>query len=74
MLNKIGKSEHPCLDVRGSFQLVTVEYDCSWGVCYIEVCLLYTNFVEGFYKQVLTFFKCFFLHLLKWSMIFFFFL
>ena len=68
MLNKSGKSGHPCLapDLRGKAFLFTNGYDTNYGfiiygLYYIEVCSLYTHFVESFYHEwMLNFVKSFF--------------
>ena len=61
-------SEHPCLlpDLRRNDKvLFTVEYDVSCellisGLYYVEMCFLYTQFVENFYhKLILHFVKSF---------------
>ena len=61
-------SEHPCLlpDLRRNDEvLFTIEYDVSCGLFisglyYVEVCFLYTQFVENFYRKwILNFVKSF---------------
>ena len=71
MLNKSGKNGHLCLvpDLRGN--LLSFEYNAGYrfvinGLYYVEVCSLYTNYIDIFYhKWMLNFIKSFFLHLLR---------
>ena len=66
MLNKDGESRQLCLvpDLRGN--ALTIEYGVSCGLIihglyHIEVCSLYTHFVESFYhKWMLNFVRSFF--------------
>ena len=66
ILNKSGESGHPCLVL--DLDLFTTEYDVSCGliICglyYVEVCCLYTHFLESFFfyhKWMLNFVNCFF--------------
>ena len=58
MLNKSGKSGHPCLvpDLRGnafSFSLLStmLAVGLSYGLYYVEVCSLSTHFVESLYHK-----------------------
>ena len=55
ILNKNGKSGNPRLvpDLRGKAFIFTVEYDVSYGLAlygfhYVEVCSLYTCFIDTF--------------------------
>ena len=74
MLNKSGENVYPCLvlKLRKCIHLITIEYDVSWGyvvsgLYYVEVCSLYTHFVDSFCcKQMLNFIKCL-SHLLRLS-------
>ena len=69
MLNKNGKSGHPCLvpNLSGnsfSFSLLRMMLSVGlslYGFYYVEVNFLYAHFLEGFYcKWVLDFVKSFF--------------
>ena len=57
-----------------NFQHFTIEYDVScvfiiYGLYYVKACSFYTQFVQSvYYKRKLYFVKCFFLHLLRWSL------
>ena len=69
MLNNSGECQHFCLvlDLKGkSFTPFSIEYNVNcgflvYGLYYVEVSSLYTQFVEGFYyERILYFVKCFF--------------
>ena len=66
MLNKSGKTGHPCLvpDLRGntsSFSLLSMMLAGALSYFYVEICSLYAHFLESFYhKWMLNFVKSFF--------------
>ena len=66
MLNKSSKSRYPCLftDLRGKILAFYHYVHCrliTYGLYYVEVCSLYTHFLESFYhKWMLNFVKSFF--------------